>query len=1104
MSERHPLLDGLGAGHGVVTASAGTGKTYFLECVVADLIQRGTPLDRILVVTFTHKAVAELKQRVRARILALLNEGGSDADMALLRKARRDLDRAAILTLHGFCQQVLQDEAFAAGRPLVQKVSASRPLRERAFLEALRKGLAGPGAETWERALQFKKGAKKLSAWICDLLPEMDRLEPGQSDLEALLNALSDAEAFRELEALEAHMSPKAVQKAFRGYLDRVMASLNQLPDVQALFQSSKEWSKSEGKWWGEFTTLEVSPAGERLRNAMKAAPSFPTEAILLRPLLEQTRGELERLKAFEGVLDFDDMIHLLRKAMEADPSLAEKVANRFEVGLLDEAQDTSEDQWSILWRIFGRDGRRLILVGDAKQAIYGFQGGDLPAFQAARETLLAHGATSQSLRANWRATQDLVTACNELLKLGDPGALVKEPWDPVAAFTEADLAQAQACSHPPVWDRPLPAVQVIPVPFHSKSDDALEAAAERLAEALKALKTSAPVLVKDGVGRPLSYSDCFVLVRKNHEAKLLGEVFRRQSVPFLQHKARGLYGSEAAQDLIALLRALSNPSRAQARTRALLTPFFGLTLDEAEAARELVEDHPICERFRTWTGLGSSGRAAALFDRILGESGVVARLLAAEPGQRRLADLLHLTELLQAESGPGDGPAEHLRRLERWNRLEDLPEDSEDDNRRLEQEGEAVRILTLHAAKGLEAPVVAFFGGLGSVQGAGRTFRRFHRKVEGRWVRRVWAAPKGGPANFELDAEEWGEERRLLYVGLTRAKGMLVLPFHNAREDEKRMGNSPFDEKGDPKGPYGLIQKRLGELRSSAPTWLAWGELAVMPPSPVVTASPLVLIPPPQLDVAGLRWGARPLRTESFTSLQRRAEYAQAEDGLDPEPDRPVTLPGGPPGGTATGVALHGMLETADFDSFEPEFRTWWSETRRLWSESHCAAAGLDVKWAEEAGRLAHAGLGTPLQLPDRGSVPFAALDPARTLRELEFLTASEGGRLTGSLDAIFEHQGRTYLLDWKSNRLENYGDAALTSCMEEDYALQVKVYTLAALRFLRIENEADYESRFGGVLYVFLRGLPEEGQWNQRPSWAETRAWSRELETILEGTHG
>jgi len=131
--------------------------------------------------------------------------------------------------------------------------------------------------------------------------------------------------------------------------------------------------------------------------------------------------------------------------------------------------------------------------------------------------------------------------------------------------------------------------------------------------------------------------------------------------------------------------------------------------------------------------------------------------------------------------------------------------------------------------------------------------------------------------------------------------------------------------------------------------------------------------------------------------------------------------------------------------------------------------------------------------------------------LRELEFLTPVPGSLdsanrdlLTGSMDALIQWQGRAYLVDWKSNLLENYEPTTLDACVHGEYDLQVRIYTLAALRFLGIGTEAAYEKAFGGVRYVFLRGLPEGGVWSYRPAWTEVRAWEAQLAELAEAARG
>ncbi|MBS1765895.1 MAG: UvrD-helicase domain-containing protein [Acidobacteria bacterium] len=1080
------LLDQLGRGHGVISASAGTGKTFTLLQIVLREAELGTKLDQILAVTFTRKGAMELRERIRHGLAAAMREAKTEEAARRFREARRELERATLTTIHGFCQQALQERAFEAGKLLDAKLSPGPDLASRAFQIALRKGLAGPDRARWEQALE-DPGPERLKRWLLDLVPAVDLAEPSLNDLRDLVSKFDGA----MVESLQSAAGALKAQsrRPLEELIGQIESALPASGDVHAFAARAASWKRPTDKeaiWW------QAIP--EDTRSLISDLRAFPLFALDLIPLAKAVAFEFAALKASEGLLDYGDIIHQLRLALEGAGGevLADQLAGRYSLCLLDEAQDTNEDQWAILWKLFNRDDKRLVLVGDAKQAIFGFQGGDLPAFGAARADLLKHDGRSVPLTRNWRATPDLIEACNAILGLGQGGAFLREPGDEVSGFIDEDLLAAEPCPDPPQWMGSMPAVVALPVPYCNDVESAARASASALADQLLALRAAAPRFRTREApeGKPFSWRDAFLLVRTSKEAGRLASVLREKGIPFVQHKPRGLFEDDAAEDLLALLLAMEDPSDGARRMRAFLTPFFGLTLEDAERARELSEDHPLLARLRAWS------RALSL-DRILDESGVVARLLAEEAGQRRVADLLHLVELLQRAAGPGDGPADHARRLAAWAADEGLPEGEEEATRRIEQAGDAVRILTLHAAKGLEAPVVALYGALGLGADPNRLpLHRYHLHLGNRWERRAWlgaARPKRIEAH--VHAEEWAELRRLLYVGLTRAQGLLLLPVHEAPSEEKK--GKTFDEDGVPRGPYGLVQRRLMELRSDSPGWLHWGALH-LGASASAEAKPSLLIPPP-FPFEKIRARAWPPRMESFTSLQRRME---AEGVSDPEPDRAPKAEG-LPGGTETGIVLHAMLERMDTSDCAPTFRGWWNEARQAWAEARCREAGLDPGWAMDAARLAYAGFSHPLPLPGVTPVALRALEPGRLLRELDFLVQGDHGRLTGALDALFEHEGRTFLLDWKSNRLAGYGPEELDACMAEDYALQVKVYTGAVLKALGISDEAAYETRFGGIAYVFLRGLPEGGVWTARPTWPETQAWRAEVDAMLEAGH-
>jgi exodeoxyribonuclease V beta subunit len=319
-------------------------------------------------------------------------------------------------------------------------------------------------------------------------------------------------------------------------------------------------------------------------------------------------------------------------------------------------------------------------------------------------------------------------------------------------------------------------------------------------------------------------------------------------------------------------------------------------------------------------------------------------------------------------------------------------------------------------------------------------------------------------------------------------------------------VGSSFDKETGDPKGRYRALNQRLrGILQGpdadfelfvveASQNDAAAKALSDMPAG-LSSWMPEPLTFPQEPSYEALRVWARPLGITSFTGLQHRAEV----EG-DPEPSAPgLSLPSGAlPAGSGTGILLHAMLEKVELATLQGRDVDAWlalPETVAL-LEEELRLADLPFTWADRVGSMVHGALTLALPLPGGDAVALRDLEPGHILRELRFLEPFPGAPdfLTGSLDALFEHRGRTYVLDWKSNLLPAYGAEALETCVREHYELQVRIYTLAVLAFLGIRDEADYEARFGGALYVFLRGLPE-GVWNERPAWDEVLHWRRAL---------
>jgi len=813
-------------GHAVIEASAGTGKTFTLEHLVVELIlEQGCTMDGLLVVTFTEKATAELKTRVRAtleRLLAIARrelpavEPEPDAPAwtldggaaARLERALLDFERAQISTIHGFCQRVLTEYAFTERRLFEQAQVDGRAALGAAFAEALRHELtmtpqAREALELWlERrdgdigklvgmignALSARAHADALfdeSALTASVRAIVPRLARGGVEVETLVSA----EVRAALEAFEA------------GGTLRLVAAFDDDRVVDSLKRATK-----------------ASTGG--LHQALKALEVvLPTlDAAVVARLLGPVARRLRARKRDLGLYDFDDMLTLVAGALDGHegPALAAELRARYQVALVDEFQDTDEVQWSIFQRVFFESSdpvRPLYLVGDPKQSIYGFRGADVSTYLRAREVVRRAGGTVVALEECFRSTPALIEAVNAVLdQRASPPFFAASSQ---AALGGAELGGGIRYDRPVRAGRPdLAAVDgagraVAPVVLFEidrRRDDGPGgergrfAAHEVRALLLDAISEEIARLLGGGlrVGEaPVGPRDIFVLTRSRDEGVEVARALAARGLPHALYKQEGLFATDEAHEVLDLLRALESPERRDLVARAWASAFFGVPLEalaRVEDLEELPPQHPLFERLRGWRQLAQSRAWPRLFGRILDESGVAARCLAAVDGERKLTNITHLFDLLLEAARAGRGSLRELSALlASWIDGTGLPPGESADVQRLPSEREAVQIMTMHKAKGLEAAAVFLYNGFSPARTRGaEPYLRFGRR----------RLQLGRTRSKEiLDAiEEWakGETERLLYVALTRARARLYLPH---LVDGWRAGT------------YDALNKRLGVL---------------------------------------------------------------------------------------------------------------------------------------------------------------------------------------------------------------------------------------------------------------------------------------------------
>ncbi len=620
---------------------------------------------------------------------------------------------------------------------------------------------------------------------------------------------------------------------------------------------------------------------------------------------------------------------------------------------------------------------------------------------------------------------------------------------------------------------------------------------------------------------------EIFVLTRTRRESQSVADALAARGIPAVLAVQEGLYETDEARQVRDLLRAIADPHDPAKRLRAWLTPFFALSLAELPAAAAGA-DQPLVDRLLSWHAAAESGDLAGLFGRILDDSGLARRELFAGDAMRRLTNFQQLFELLAVDAARAARPVGDVaRRLAGLVAKLTVPEPEEGNTLRAEGDRAAVQIMTMHRAKGLEADVVFVYGGFGpSPNDRVRSY-----VVDGQRLR-VAGRPRRQAIADLIKNDRDGEDQRLYYVALTRARKRLYLPFSGkVPEDE----TSPFDQTAREEywrlvGGYRHVNRRLRELVTEPDTRRlldpheividarggdgdgdgpgnATAALAAWRPEP----DDLAPVEPDAI-LADLRRARAGAVTTSYSRIkQAHGGYRPPTEMLD-EVVAPADADDGElPGGAATGIFLHALLEKLPFESVvaTPAFDGWSArEDVRAVIDPLLRRHGRDAGELRPALRLAHAALTAPLPVVG-GALPGLPHAAPRTAREMEFLfpfPAEAGGPargfVKGFVDFIFEHEGRSYFGDWKTDRLPAWDAATVAAHVDANYGLQERLYSLALVRMLGITDAAAFEARFGGTLYVFVRGLGRspDAIRSRRPSFEDLTRWQHELADTLD----
>ncbi len=1135
----------------------------------------------VLVMTFTRAATRELSDRIRARLTeaAQVFRGISQTDDAFLNQLQREypegepreqaayrlalaaqaMDDAAVYTIDAWCQRMLREHAFDSGSLFEENlVGDEAALRLEAVQDYWRQQLypmatplVAQVQRVWRDVPALDKDMRALMAVpLADPAPgTLAQVFGGVlTERDAQLATLKQGwveKADNLLGWIEAQLGPK--KHGWNG-------SLLQVGRSQKWLESLKSWAQSDGdfkalkdamgKGWNRFTpegllecrkdgdVVDLPPESKAYTQLLEGLQALPEPAQAAR--LHARTHVLQRmaeLKRRSGLFGFADMLQRLDVAL-ADPDSGERLAQRlreqFPVAMIDEFQDTSPLQFRIFDRIYrtaeNRQDAALLLIGDPKQSIYGFRGADIHGYLAARR---ATAGRHHVLGTNYRSTQAVVDVVNRWFEIPqDAFGYQRGDEDPLPFQSVKAKGRNEVFT---THNGDVKAMTLVHDATLRSQRDAQTHLSALCAEQIVAWLSDLQARFVDPEkgDKPLQPKDIAVLVRTGKEAAAVRDALRVRGVASVYLSDRdSVFASDEAQDLCLWLRGVAEPQDMRRVRAALGTRTVGLSLAELyELATqdELLDQR--AEQMRDLRGVWQGQGVLAMLRQSLHVLQLAGRWRGQSDGERRLTNVLHLAELLQTASSQLDGEQALIRWLAQ--QIEEVKAggagDSEDQTVRLESDEDLVKVITIHASKGLEYPVVCL------------PFAHSHRMMEASKTPVLQLDDGEGERHWTLDFDKddtkladhdrLREDLRLWYVALTRARHALWVGWspvtrgsgkscvnHNSAAGHLLGGGDAIDEacwltklqalETDAQGQCLSVQLVPASEDVPLTVWQRPARTTELRDALVCTA---------RIDkswtIASFSRLTRDLSSQALAPISMHMAVPRPADDEPPVDAQalPVTAVAtgslapwhGFAKGPTAGNFLHDQLEWLAADGFVLDAPKAERLQYRCENAGYKTQADVVVQWLTRVVAQPLRGPGAPLNALGSLLPEMEFWLPAQRLhaREVDALSqqhllpgvsrpqlpdAQLHGMLMGFADLVFEHEGRYWVLDYKSNHLgaddAAYTAQALDAAMAHHrYEVQAALYMLALHRLLRARLGEAYNpaQQLGGAVYLFLRGI-------------------------------
>jgi exodeoxyribonuclease V beta subunit len=1146
-------------GFKLIEASAGTGKTHTIADLYLRHILSGRQPSQILIVTYTNAATEELRGRIRRRLyeaLDLLQHPATceDALLMLLLKQSRDLDddsrtaqinrlqlairsmdEASISTIHSFCQRSLQEHALS-GNQLFDSalLTDDDSIWESAIKDWWRNQTYELDSDGWQLIHNNLPNLDSLITTLLELrnkpsariIPEtrvsLAKLMEQPRKIANSLHRLASLWLKCRSEIVEVISNSTALSRAVKlPYHPQNLPLLLESADnffnatepgspfqnfqylgTELLQQNSKPSKRGQDPGLEHEFFKRISPiANAWLEFTNELSPQLRADAFdtASRQVLE-TKRELTALA-------YQDQLTLLLDALESSSgeALAESLRQQYPVAMIDEFQDTDSIQYRIFSHIYlSASNTSLTLIGDPKQAIYSFRGGDIFTYMQARQL---PQIDLFSLQTNWRSQPNLVHAINTLFSQRPDAFIYRDS----IKFSHVESIAQNAVHELRLEDHGVSAMTLWQLPANENQQNYSRQAMRDLINQAVASEISRLLEIAGRQSatiddRPVQNGDIAILVRQASEGQALSRVLNRHGIRTVTIGRDSVYHSDEASGLYDLLLAISQYQDHTLARRSLTSSLLNLDyrqiaaiVDSDSAWQSWLED--LADLQQLWNRQGF----IAMFQSLLHKFEITRSLAQKDNQERRITNLLHLAELLQQQSTISAGMTPMIS----WFHDQFEESSSEDAELRLEDDEALVKIVTVHKSKGLQYPIV-FVPFLWSCKQVDRSRAVYFHDFE--------LAPCIDLGSAELDAnwliaekERLAEDMRLLYVALTRARSKVYLAWGLAGDSGKagyasqtalayllHSRQTPLDLESDAPDGFPSDMSFASDLQNLVAKSAGTIELLPLPlDSEQPVLRPGVSQQAPTQLAKFSRTKLNQWRINSFTGLTRGIHQPGNTGTMASQGDPILDFPAG----SHIGLLIHSLLENLDFQ--QDIGRQCEQLFPRFLPRSGLAAENEQtlITWLEniKLTPLDKAGM-TLNSLPNEQRLNELSFDFALDHLDIEALnqfmqslspvplkavsSAEFRGLMTGVIDLVFVHQDRYYIADYKSNFLgtsvEDYCPEKLQLAMlERRYDLQSLLYSVALHRFLKQRlNGYNFEQHFGGAYYLFLRAMrPQHG---------------------------